>query len=98
MQRPSLPRKNKRASNNWKLKTDTEKSEFRDSAKDYKKVNTKEVTEEQKRTLIDRHRKKLLEEEGNYQQCVDDSTIIGFYSLFILLGGCSVFWFDIKVK
>lgn len=35
-----------------------------DSAKVYKELNVKvsELTEEQKRKLIDRHRKKLLEE------------------------------------
>lgn len=41
-----------------------EKKKFVDSAKVYKELNVKvsELTEEQKRKLIDRHRKKLLEE------------------------------------
>lgn len=41
-----------------------EKKKFVDSAKVYKELNIKvaELTEEQKRKLTDRHRKKLLEE------------------------------------
>ena len=56
--------KNKKASEKWKEISDAEKKKFVDSAKVYKELNVKvsELTEEQKRKLIDRHRKKLLEE------------------------------------
>lgn len=56
--------KNKKASEKWKERSDTEKKKFVDSAKVYKELNVKVsgLTEEQKRKLIDRHRKKLLEE------------------------------------
>lgn len=49
-----------------------EKKEFVDSAKVYKELNVKvsELTEEQKRKLIDRHRKKLLEEVLLIQLCM----------------------------
>ena len=56
--------KNKKASEKWRERSDMEKKKFVDSAKVYKELNVKvsELTEEQKRKLIDRHRKKLLEE------------------------------------
>ena len=56
--------KNKKASDKWKERSYSEKKKFVDSAKVYKELNVKvsELTEEQKRKLIDRHRKKLLEE------------------------------------
>lgn len=49
-----------------------EKKEFVDSAKVNKELNVKvsELTEEQKRKLIDRHRKKLLEEVLLIQLCM----------------------------
>lgn len=49
-----------------------EKKKFVDSAKVYKELNVKvlELTEEQKRKLIDRHRKKLLEEVLLIQLCM----------------------------
>ena len=60
--------KNKKASEKWKERSDAEKKKFVDSATVYKELNVKvsELTEEQKRKLIDRHRKKLLEEVHNY--------------------------------
>ncbi|KAK2555714.1 General transcription factor II-I repeat domain-containing protein 1, partial [Acropora cervicornis] len=56
--------KNKKASDKWKERSYSEKKKFVDSAKVYKELNVKvsELSEEQKRKLIDRHRKKLLEE------------------------------------
>ncbi len=56
--------KNKLASEKWKGQTDEQKSKFVDCAKAHKQLNTRvsELTQKQKRKLIDEHRKKLLEE------------------------------------
>ena len=61
-----------------------------DSAKVYKELNVKvsELTEEQKRKLIDRHRKKLLEE---VLLCADSFKLPTFKNLLIILIKINVF-------
>lgn len=55
--------KNKKASEKWKERNDSEKKKFVDSAKAFREVDIKvsKLSEEQKRKLIDRYRKQLLE-------------------------------------
>ena len=56
--------KNKRASEKWKEQNDSQRKKFEDSAKVHKELNVKvsELTDDQRKKLIYRHRKKLLEE------------------------------------
>lgn len=56
--------KNKRASEKWKEQNDSQRKKFVGSAKVYKELNVKvsELTDDQRKKLIYRHRKKLLEE------------------------------------